>query len=109
MSVVGAWIAETPGTISLGQGVVSWGPPREAIEHRQRCRDRTRKERQAIVAQGARSFGSFGRLAQRAAFADVDNRDAGQCGHGGKSSSESGFRDVVVAPRRRNADPRRTY
>jgi len=30
--IVGGWIAETPGTISLGQGVVSWGPPREAIE-----------------------------------------------------------------------------
>ena len=30
--IVGRWIAETPGTISLGQGVVSYGPPREAIE-----------------------------------------------------------------------------
>jgi aspartate/methionine/tyrosine aminotransferase len=30
--VVGRWIAETPGTISLGQGVVSYGPPPEAIE-----------------------------------------------------------------------------
>ena len=29
--VVSRWIAETPGTISLGQGVVSYGPPREAI------------------------------------------------------------------------------
>ena len=29
--VVGRWIAETPGTISLGQGVVSYGPPAEAI------------------------------------------------------------------------------
>jgi aspartate/methionine/tyrosine aminotransferase len=29
--VVSRWIAETPGTISLGQGVVSYGPPPEAI------------------------------------------------------------------------------
>lgn len=29
--VVGRWTAETPGTISLGQGVVSYGPPPEAI------------------------------------------------------------------------------
>ncbi len=30
--VIGEWMAETPGTISLGQGVVSYGPPREAVE-----------------------------------------------------------------------------
>jgi aspartate/methionine/tyrosine aminotransferase len=30
--IVGRWTAETPGTISLGQGVVSYEPPREAIE-----------------------------------------------------------------------------
>jgi aspartate/methionine/tyrosine aminotransferase len=30
--IVGKWIAETPGTISLGQGVVSYGPPAEAVE-----------------------------------------------------------------------------
>ncbi len=30
--VVGAWIRETPGTISLGQGVVHYGPPPEAME-----------------------------------------------------------------------------
>ena len=30
--VVAAWTAETPGTISLGQGIVSYGPPPEAIE-----------------------------------------------------------------------------
>ena len=29
--VVGRWIAETPGTISLGQGLVSWGPPAGAL------------------------------------------------------------------------------
>ena len=29
--VVGGWIRQTPGTISLGQGVVHYGPPREAI------------------------------------------------------------------------------
>jgi aspartate/methionine/tyrosine aminotransferase len=30
--VVGGWIRETPGTISLGQGVVHYGPPPEAID-----------------------------------------------------------------------------
>ena len=30
--VVGRWIAETPGTISLGQGVVWYGPPPEVAE-----------------------------------------------------------------------------
>jgi aspartate/methionine/tyrosine aminotransferase len=30
--IVGRWTAETPGTISLGQGVVSYEPPKEAIE-----------------------------------------------------------------------------
>jgi len=29
--IVAGWIRETPGTISLGQGVVSYGPPREAV------------------------------------------------------------------------------
>jgi aspartate/methionine/tyrosine aminotransferase len=37
--VVGRWIAETPGTISLGQGVVSYGPPPEAIEAARRFGD----------------------------------------------------------------------
>jgi aspartate/methionine/tyrosine aminotransferase len=32
ISVISRWIAETPGTISLGQGVVSYGPPREAVD-----------------------------------------------------------------------------
>lgn len=30
--VVGRWIAGTPGTISLGQGVVSYGPPPQVVE-----------------------------------------------------------------------------
>ncbi|HXW06180.1 MAG TPA: pyridoxal phosphate-dependent aminotransferase [Vicinamibacterales bacterium] len=30
--IVGRWIAETPGTISLGQGVVSYEPPEAAIQ-----------------------------------------------------------------------------
>ena len=34
--IVGRWIAETPGTISLGQGIVSYGPPPAAIEAGQR-------------------------------------------------------------------------
>ncbi len=29
--IVGEWIRQTPGTISLGQGMVSYGPPPEAI------------------------------------------------------------------------------
>ena len=30
--VVGGWIRETPGTISLGQGVVHYGPPPQAMD-----------------------------------------------------------------------------
>jgi aspartate/methionine/tyrosine aminotransferase len=30
--IVGRWIAETPDTISLGQGIVSYGPPPQVIE-----------------------------------------------------------------------------
>jgi len=30
--VVGQWISETPGTISLGQGIVSYGPPPEVMD-----------------------------------------------------------------------------
>jgi aspartate/methionine/tyrosine aminotransferase len=30
--VVGSWMRETPGTISLGQGVVHYGPPGEALD-----------------------------------------------------------------------------
>ena len=30
--IVGRWIRETPGTISLGQGMVAYGPPLEALE-----------------------------------------------------------------------------
>jgi aspartate/methionine/tyrosine aminotransferase len=30
--IVARWTAETPGTISLGQGVVSYQPPRQAVE-----------------------------------------------------------------------------
>src|SRR5690606_41250673 len=29
--IVGRWIAATPGTISLGQGIVSYGPPPEVV------------------------------------------------------------------------------
>jgi len=34
--IVARWIAESPGTISLGQGVVSYGPPPEAVAAAQR-------------------------------------------------------------------------
>ena len=30
--IISRWTAETPGTISLGQGIVAYGPPPEAIE-----------------------------------------------------------------------------
>ena len=30
--IIGRWTAETPGTISLGQGIVSYGPPLQAVE-----------------------------------------------------------------------------
>jgi aspartate/methionine/tyrosine aminotransferase len=32
ISVVGRWSSETPGTLPLGQGVVSYGPPAEALD-----------------------------------------------------------------------------
>src|SRR5262245_10465068 len=32
VAVVGDWIRQTPGTISLGQGVVHYGPPTEALD-----------------------------------------------------------------------------
>ena len=31
VAVVGDWIRQTPGTISLGQGVVHYGPPQQAL------------------------------------------------------------------------------
>ena len=30
--IIGRWTAETPGTISLGQGIVSYGPPAEVVD-----------------------------------------------------------------------------
>ena len=30
--IVGGWIRQTPGTISLGQGMVAYGPPPQAFE-----------------------------------------------------------------------------
>ena len=30
--IVAQWIRATPGTISLGQGIVSYGPPAESLE-----------------------------------------------------------------------------
>ena len=32
VAVVGDWIRQTPGTISLGQGVVHYGPPAAALD-----------------------------------------------------------------------------
>ena len=37
--IVGEWTRKTPGTISLGQGVVAYGPPSEAIERIQHFAD----------------------------------------------------------------------
>src|SRR5262245_56899362 len=37
--VVGSWIRDTPDTISLGQGVVHYGPPRQAAEAVRRALD----------------------------------------------------------------------
>src|SRR5205085_4943934 len=34
--ILSQWIAETPGTISLGQGVVAYGPPAEVVEEARR-------------------------------------------------------------------------
>ncbi|SVE55052.1 uncharacterized protein METZ01_LOCUS507906, partial [marine metagenome] len=30
--IVGEWTRDNPGTLSLGQGVVGWGPPETAYE-----------------------------------------------------------------------------
>ena len=30
--IVAKWVQDNPGTISLGQGVVGWGPPKEAYD-----------------------------------------------------------------------------
>jgi aspartate/methionine/tyrosine aminotransferase len=38
--IVGQWIREHPGTISLGQGVVAYGPPPEALDQVNRFWDR---------------------------------------------------------------------
>jgi aspartate/methionine/tyrosine aminotransferase len=35
--IVGEWVRSTPGAVSLGQGVVWWGPPAEAIDAAQRA------------------------------------------------------------------------
>ena len=35
--VIGDWIRQVPGTISLGQGVVHYGPPVQALQHMQRA------------------------------------------------------------------------
>ena len=32
VAVIGDWIRQTPGTISLGQGVVHYGPPAAAVD-----------------------------------------------------------------------------
>ena len=37
--IVGEWTRDNPGTISLGQGVVSWGPPETAYEGIDRFRE----------------------------------------------------------------------
>src|SRR5690349_9327449 len=39
IGVVSELAARTPGTISLGQGIVSYGPPREALEAAERARE----------------------------------------------------------------------
>ncbi len=35
--VIGDWIRQVPGTISLGQGMVHYGPPVQALQHMQRA------------------------------------------------------------------------
>ena len=47
--IVGRWTAETPGTISLGQGVVSYQPPREAVEAARRFGDQLTDHRYGPV------------------------------------------------------------
>src|SRR5579872_5638218 len=47
--IVGDLVRNTPGTISLGQGVVSYGPPREAIEALQGAADEPETHRYGAV------------------------------------------------------------
>ena len=47
--IVGRWTAETPGTISLGQGVVSYQPPGEALHAARRFGDTLRDHRYGPV------------------------------------------------------------
>ncbi|MGB2819973.1 MAG: pyridoxal phosphate-dependent aminotransferase [Phycisphaerae bacterium] len=47
--VVGELIRENPGTISLGQGVVHYGPPPEAIEHIQKFLSRPEHHKYQLV------------------------------------------------------------
>jgi aspartate/methionine/tyrosine aminotransferase len=47
--IVGRWTAETPGTISLGQGVVSYSPPVEAIDAARRFGDQLSDHRYGPV------------------------------------------------------------
>lgn len=49
--IVGQWIAQHPGTISLGQGVVHYGPPAEVIDAvTQASRNETRLHRYGLVS-----------------------------------------------------------
>jgi aspartate/methionine/tyrosine aminotransferase len=51
--IVGGWIRETPGTISLGQGVVHYGPPAVAVD----------AVRDALASSFAHEYGDGGGLA----------------------------------------------
>ena len=58
--IISRWTAETPGTISLGQGIVAYGPPPEAVEAVAPIRRRARRpslrsgRRPAVARRGAR-------------------------------------------------------
>ena len=47
--IVGEWTRDCPGTISLGQGVVSWGPPPEVYEALGKFREDPDNHKYALV------------------------------------------------------------
>ena len=81
--IVGRWIAETPGTISLGQGVVSYGPPPEAVEAARRFGGAT--ERPPVRSgRGSARAGRPSRGEARARERDSGAAGESRAGHRGR-------------------------
>ena len=74
--IIGRWTAETPGTISLGQGIVAYGPPPEADRGGAPIR---RRARRSPLRSGRRPAGARRRArrqARRARTASASGRRA---------------------------------